>query len=268
MRNKCCSGTGKEGKTKEVEEDREVKQVVCEELCVTKFYVKDGVWQSVTKLCVCVIDGVWQSWVWQSWVWQSCGVTDVVWQSCVCVTKLCVTKLAVKNGVWQRWVWKMVCDKVGCERWCVTKLCVTDGRRRRRRRRRDTEVPQVPRLPRETKVDVTKCHVCHVKRRWMSPSATPATQSTAASPATNRAQARHQSQPSAASVTPATISWYYHYHQWLGDGHRKQRNNYQSWEKTKNIITIKSWSMIMSPLKGCAERHECSKTWWLIIWLS
>ena len=38
MSKKCCSGTGKEGKTKEV-----VKQVVCEELCVTKLYVKDGV---------------------------------------------------------------------------------------------------------------------------------------------------------------------------------------------------------------------------------
>ena len=45
----------------------------------------------------------------------------------------------------------------------------------------------VPRLPREIKVDVTKCHACHakvprlchachVKSRWMSPSATPATQ--------------------------------------------------------------------------------------------
>ena len=33
----------------------------------------------------------------------------------------------------------------------------------------------VPRLPRKTKVNVAKCHACHVKRRWMSPSATPAT---------------------------------------------------------------------------------------------
>ena len=41
--NKCCSGTGKAGKTKEVVEDREVKQVVRAELCVTKLYVKDGV---------------------------------------------------------------------------------------------------------------------------------------------------------------------------------------------------------------------------------
>ena len=45
MSNKCCSGTGKEGKTKEVVKDREVKRVawakvVCERPCVTK---KDGV---------------------------------------------------------------------------------------------------------------------------------------------------------------------------------------------------------------------------------
>ena len=34
---------------------------------------------------------------------------------------------------------------------------------------------QVARLARETKLDVTKCHACHAKRRWMSPSAMPAT---------------------------------------------------------------------------------------------
>ncbi len=37
-------------------------------------------------------------------------------------------------------------------------------------------VPSVPRLPRKTTVDVRLCHACHVKSRWMSPSATPATQ--------------------------------------------------------------------------------------------
>ena len=47
------------------------------------------------------------------------------------------------------------------------------------------QVQQAPRLPRKTKVNVTKCHACHVKRKWMSPSATPATQSTAPPPATN-----------------------------------------------------------------------------------
>ena len=62
----------------------------------------------------------------------------------------------------------------------------------------------VPRLPHQTKVDVAKCHACQVKRRWMSPSATPATQSAAASRATNGDQARHQTQPSATSATPAT----------------------------------------------------------------
>ena len=63
---------------------------------------------------------------------------------------------------------------------------------------------QVPRLPHKTKVDVTKCHACHAKRRRMLPSAAPATQSAATSPATNPVQARHQSQPSALSTTPAT----------------------------------------------------------------
>ena len=40
----------------------------------------------------------------------------------------------------------------------------------------------------------------------MSPSATPATHNTASSPATKRAQARHQSQPNAISATPAMQS--------------------------------------------------------------
>ena len=49
-------------------------------------------------------------------------------------TKLCVTKLYVKDGVWQRkmvcvcesCVCKRACNKVLCERWCVTKWCVKD----------------------------------------------------------------------------------------------------------------------------------------------
>ena len=106
----------------------------------------------------------------------------------VCQT-WCVTKWCVKDGVS-----KVVCDKVVCERWCVTK-CHTAS-----------PVPQEPCLPRDTKVDVTKCHTCHAKystahgatkarpsvpsdpaqcpkchacrakRKWMSASATPATQ--------------------------------------------------------------------------------------------
>ena len=58
---------------------------------------------------------------------------------------------------------------------------------------------QVPRLLHKVKVDAAKCHACHTKWRSMPPSATPATQSGAASPGN---QARHQSQP--ASAKPAT----------------------------------------------------------------
>ena len=34
----------------------------------------------------------------------------------------------------------------------------------------------MPRLPCKRKTDVSKCQACHAKRRWISPSATPATQ--------------------------------------------------------------------------------------------
>ena len=57
----------------------------------------------------------------------------------LCVTKLyvkdgvrrrkmvCVTKLCVKDGVCESCVWKRACDKVAWARWCVTKWCVKDG---------------------------------------------------------------------------------------------------------------------------------------------
>ena len=63
---------------------------------------------------------------------------------------------------------------------------------------------QVPHLPRKKKANVTKCHACHANGRSMSPSPTPATQSAAASRATNGDQVRRQTQPSAISATPAT----------------------------------------------------------------
>ena len=50
-----------------------------------------------------------------------------------------------------------------------------------KRATRASPMPCVPRLPRKVTVDVTKCHACHAKWRWMSPSATPATQNAAAS---------------------------------------------------------------------------------------
>ena len=69
---------------------------------------------------------------------------------------------------------------------------------------RPSQASQVPPLPRKTKVDVAKRHASHAKRRWVSPSVMPATQSGTASRATNGDQARHQTQPSVISTTPAT----------------------------------------------------------------
>ena len=73
---------------------------MCERWCVTKMFVKDGVWQSC--------------------VWKMMCDKDVCERSCV-------TKLCVKDGVWRSCVRKMVCDEDVCERWCVTKMCVKDG---------------------------------------------------------------------------------------------------------------------------------------------
>ena len=148
----------------------------------------------------------------------------------------CVTKLCVKDGVWQSCVWKWFCVKEGVWQSCVwgggpgyriknknpTQRC---GERTR------TPHKDVPILPRRTQVDVSKCHACHAKRRWMWPSATPATRNEGGRQVPRlpretkvdaakclpqkvqrrhrqpkRAQARHQSQPSAISATPATQS--------------------------------------------------------------
>ena len=70
---------------------------------------------------------------------------------------------------------------------------------------RPNPLPEVPCLRRKNK-DGCPQVPRHVKRRWISPSATPAMQSAAASRATNGDQARHQSQPSATSATSATLA--------------------------------------------------------------
>ena len=70
------------------------------------------------------------------------------------------------------------------------------------------QVPSAIRAtPATQKWNVTKYHACHVKRRWMSPSATPATPTAVASRRSTPAQARHRSQPSAIRATPATQKW-------------------------------------------------------------
>ena len=65
-------------------------------------------------------------------------------------------------------------------------------------------VPEVPRLPRKTTVDVSLCHACHVKGTWMSPSATPATQSGEAPRASQAPNPGPRAPPSTISATPAT----------------------------------------------------------------
>ena len=77
---------------------------------------------------------------------------------------------------------------------------------------------KLPRLPRQKQLNVSRCHGCHAKRRWMSPSATPAAWNEGGChqvpclprkvPRRHqrpiRAQARHQSQPNTLSATHAT----------------------------------------------------------------
>ena len=121
----------------------------------------------------------------------------------VCVTVLCVKELRMKE-------------------FCLKMLCVCV-----KKTQKPCGCHQVPRMPYKVRVDgakchtchakelrrrtdqgappepgqCRKCHACHTKRRWMSPSATPATQSAAAPRATMQTQAPHQSQPNAASAT-------------------------------------------------------------------
>ena len=187
--------------------------VVCERWCATKKMVY------MTKLCV------------KDRLCESCA-----WKKAVVCERWCVTKRwakddVAKDGVWQSCVpkmvwWKMVCTKhcIGVY-WHVSHANVTslqchqksehNNRKMKHRTFQHYAAPatpnarrclQVPRLPREGKVDVPKCHACQVKGRRMLPSATPATQSAAASPATTGDQgACHAKRMSMSpSATPAT----------------------------------------------------------------
>ena len=202
-------------------------KMVCERWFGERWCVKDGVWQSGAWRMVwwkmvwdkvvcerwCVKDGLWRCV--RAGVWQS-GVKDGV-------SKMVCQRWCVKDGVWQnegaclqvpRLPRKTKVDVTWCHQApCLpreTKVDVTKlnesqcrqvprlprkvPRRHRQPIQSKRTAPEVPGLPRETKVDVTKCHACHVKRRWMSPSGTPATQSAAASRAsraTKPVQARH-----------------------------------------------------------------------------
>ena len=58
--------------------------------------------------------------------------------------------------------------------------------------------------PKGATVDVSLCHACLVISRWMSPSATPATQSDAAPRASQATNPSPRAPPSTISATPAT----------------------------------------------------------------
>ena len=125
-------------------EDQEVKQVVCEELCVTKLYVKDGVRQR--KRCM-----------WQSFV---CKIVCV---KVVC-ERWCVTKRCVKDGVWQKN--NVQGPKMPCR---VIKACHLQLW---------LHTTKLHCWIRKWKPPTRchKCHTCYAKGRQMSPSATPARQ--------------------------------------------------------------------------------------------
>ena len=126
--------------------------------------------------------------------WASGVRTSCVWASCkVYMSKLCKDKLYV--------------DKLCGDNLCGDKLCV-DKREEIGMSVTQNGDPcrQVPCLPRKVEVHVANFRTCHAKWRSMSPSATPATQTAAASTAPTGNQARHQSQPSALSATPTTQS--------------------------------------------------------------
>ena len=170
--------------------------MVCDKVVCDRWCLKDGVWQSgVPKT---VGDKVVCEWF-----------VQVMCDKVVCDKAVCVTKphqhstICVKDDVWQSCVWQSCVWQIGatpatqhtggCRQ---VPSCHANGTSMSPSAtpatRNERGCHQVPRLPRKVKV--------------MSPSAAPATQSGAAPRATNRAQARHQSQPSAISTMPQTQS--------------------------------------------------------------
>ena len=202
-----------------------VTRMVCERWCVTKMVRESCVWQRW-----CVKDGVCERWCVatksqhdaisatpatqkRKWMWPSatpatrneggcCQVPKWKWPSATPATQSWAASPATKRAPARHQSQPMSisatpatqnegeCDQVP--------HLPRDSKVDVAKCQRGSD--QVPRLPRRTQVDVAKWHTCHAKRRWMSPSAMPATQSWAASPATKRAPAR----PSAGAPKRAT----------------------------------------------------------------
>ena len=202
-------------------------KVVCERWGVAKWCVKDVVWRRwcvkeswkrvYQRWCVkdgvcvteCVKDGAWQRWrvtpqpaqcnkghaCHAKRMWMSPSALPATWKQGGChqVPRLWVPRLPRKTTmdvglchpchVKPRWMSPSATPATqSAAASCATK--------RAQARHPVPWVPKRPRLPCKTAVDVRLCHACHMTK-WMSPSATPATQSAATSRATKRAQARH-----------------------------------------------------------------------------
>ena len=187
-----------------------------ERWCETKCCVKDGVRKMVCEKW-CVKNRVCERWCEKNGVWKMVCEKS-------CMTKLCVTKMVYN---------KMKVDVAKCyacyakRRWMMSPSATPATQN-------EGGCYQVPRLPRKVPQRYWRPNLVqarhqsqpnarpkyhayhakrrwmspsitpHVKRRWMSPNVTPPTQSAATLPAINADQARHQSQPSALSATPAT----------------------------------------------------------------
>ena len=110
-----------------------------------------------------------------------------------CVTQLCATP-ATQSAVGclqvPRLPRKVPLDVSKCHACHAKCRGITARPIRSKRATRPSPVSPVPRLPRKWQADVAECHASHANGRRMWPSATPATQSAAASP-------RDQSGPSA-----------------------------------------------------------------------
>ena len=231
----CVTDGGWQSGVKEGVSKMVCDKVECESWCGERWFVEDGVWQRW-----CVKNGVskivCERWSVTKWCVKD-GPTatngDQARHQVQPVprlprkTKVDVAKCHACHVKW-RWMSPSATPATWNEGEChlVPRLPCKVAQRPERAtttngdqaRHQVQQVQQVPRLPRNTKVDVAKCHACHVKKkvdvtkchachvkwRWMSPCATPATQSGAAPRATNGDQRRPSAPPSATSATPAT----------------------------------------------------------------
>ena len=109
----------------------------------------------------------------------------MVWNDCMLYVKFVCVKLMYV---------KFVCVKLLYVKFVCVVVCV-------RRREEEEKEPGIQNQKQEPHTKMSLCHACHAKRKWMSPSATPATQNAAAS---RPPKPGPRAPPSTISATPAT----------------------------------------------------------------